>query len=414
MPPSPDAKRLTFRELLAVAPAPQTQRQAGQTSEQRGPARQRNAQRTIVIERDVSQPITVRSGRRGGSFVDPYTGEQLDRRNPWVNQFFSVVLRLHRWFNISGDGRPYAKFVNGVGNLVFLFLAISGLYLWFPRKWITPVVKTRFIPHFRHALPRARDYNWHHAMGFWAAIPLVVLIVTGSVFSFRWTGDLIYASLGIERPAPPQRAAQSTTNVNRSATIANNQVSERTQRNSNASQRTLDDISQPRNIRRGNAQGGEGRSNESQRPQRRRNDASLPTIESLTTTVLSDFPNWQRVSITVPQQPGLPATFLVDAGNGGQPQLRNTVSINQRTGEVLEVQTFAEMSPGLRVRGVIRFLHTGEIFGLLGQTIAGLASLIGVVMVWTGSAMAYRRLIAPALARRRLRRVHAETNPIIG
>ena len=56
----------------------------------------------------------------------------------------------------------------------------------------------------------------------------------------------------------------------------------------------------------------------------------------------------------------------------------------------------------------MRFLHTGEALGLIGQTVAGLVSLTSVIMVWTGLALAYRRLIVPLLTRRvRARRATA-------
>jgi uncharacterized iron-regulated membrane protein len=56
---------------------------------------------------------------------------------------------------------------------------------------------------------------------------------------------------------------------------------------------------------------------------------------------------------------------------------------------------------------LIRFLHTGEALGLAGQTVAGVVSLTSVVMVWTGLALAYRRLIAPLTNRFRRRRASA-------
>jgi uncharacterized iron-regulated membrane protein len=43
----------------------------------------------------------------------------------------------------------------------------------------------------------------------------------------------------------------------------------------------------------------------------------------------------------------------------------------------------------------VRFLHTGEVLGIAGQTIAGLVSLTSLFMVWTGLALAWRRLIVP-------------------
>jgi hypothetical protein len=36
----------------------------------------------------------------------------------------------------------------------------------------------------------------------------------------------------------------------------------------------------------------------------------------------------------------------------------------------------------------LRFAHTGELFGLVGQTVAGIASAGGALLVWTGFALA--------------------------
>jgi hypothetical protein len=41
----------------------------------------------------------------------------------------------------------------------------------------------------------------------------------------------------------------------------------------------------------------------------------------------------------------------------------------------------------------LRFAHTGEVYGIAGQTIAGGVSGGAVVLVWTGLALALRRLL---------------------
>ena len=61
------------------------------------------------------------------------------------------------------------------------------------------------------------------------------------------------------------------------------------------------------------------------------------------------------------------------------------------TGDVVRWETFESQSLGRRLRSWSRFTHTGEAFGLLGQTIAGLVSAGGVVLVYTGLALAWRR-----------------------
>jgi uncharacterized iron-regulated membrane protein len=88
-------------------------------------------------------------------------------------------------------------------------------------------------------------------------------------------------------------------------------------------------------------------------------------------------------------------------GNGGQPQHRHTLELDARTGDVVASQPFSSLSPGRQARSFIRYLHTGEALGILGQTIAGIVSLTSIIMVWTGLALAYRRLIVPLYPSRR-------------
>ncbi len=47
----------------------------------------------------------------------------------------------------------------------------------------------------------------------------------------------------------------------------------------------------------------------------------------------------------------------------------------------------------------MRFAHTGEEYGVVGQTIAGLASLAACFLVYTGFALAWRRLVWPLFRR---------------
>jgi uncharacterized iron-regulated membrane protein len=76
--------------------------------------------------------------------------------------------------------------------------------------------------------------------------------------------------------------------------------------------------------------------------------------------------------------------------------------VNTRTAEVAKWEPFSALSTGRQWRSYLRFAHTGEIAGLPGQTIAGLASLGGAFLVYTGISLAIRRLWAwrarPAVA----------------
>ena len=78
---------------------------------------------------------------------------------------------------------------------------------------------------------------------------------------------------------------------------------------------------------------------------------------------------------------------------GGEPTQRATLTIS-RTGEPMTWQPFDSLSAGRQVRTLMRFTHTGEVLGFWGQTIAGLVSLGGAVLVYTGLMLSLRRLLA--------------------
>jgi uncharacterized iron-regulated membrane protein len=79
---------------------------------------------------------------------------------------------------------------------------------------------------------------------------------------------------------------------------------------------------------------------------------------------------------------------------GGQPQLRGTLTLRRDTAAVLKWETLSNANAGRRLRMWSRFIHTGEAFGVAGQTIAGLVSAAGAVLVYTGISLALRRFAA--------------------
>jgi uncharacterized iron-regulated membrane protein len=56
-------------------------------------------------------------------------------------------------------------------------------------------------------------------------------------------------------------------------------------------------------------------------------------------------------------------------------------------------EVYAKTSAGQKARGWVRFGHTGELGRWPGQLIAGVACVGGGVLVWTGLALAFRRLV---------------------
>ena len=105
-------------------------------------------------------------------------------------------------------------------------------------------------------------------------------------------------------------------------------------------------------------------------------------------------PGWSTITMRIPSSERAPVVFALDAGDGGQPQRRSTLTLKRPDGAVVSYESFADQSLGRRLRSIARFAHTGEVLGLPGQTIAGLATGGAVFLVWTGIALALRRCAA--------------------
>jgi uncharacterized iron-regulated membrane protein len=226
------------------------------------------------------------------------------------------------------------------------------MYLWLPRVWSWSTLKVRLMFNPLAVSGKARNFNWHHVFGIWTAVPLAIVVATATVFSYPWANNLVYLSFGEEPPVRGRGPA---------ASVADG---------SGAAQTAL--------------------------------VGGLPlTFDELMERAATQAEEWRTITLNLPPPEGAPAVRLgIDQGNGGQPQRRHNLTLDAYSGDVMAWQPFSSQSSGQRARSWIRFLHTGEALGVIGQTIAGIVSATSVLMVWTGLALAYRRLLAPLFARR--------------
>ncbi len=306
---------------------------------------------SISVNNGPGAPIIFTAGRRGSVALNPQTGDIVETGSPGLEAFFGTIEGLHRWFNLSGDARSTGRAITGASNLMFLFIVISGIYLWFPRLWKWGMFKARLWFRNTGGNSKARDFNWHHVFGIWSAIPLVFIVATASVFYYPWANALVYQIYGEE--VPGRGTAPTPGNTSENAELDGKTAL------------SLDELY---------------------------SRASL--------WVEQHHDPWRVITLPVSTPPGNPVDVTFDLGNGGQPQHRHNVLLDGVTGEILESRPFSSQSPGRRTRSIIRFLHTGEVLGPIGQTLAGLVSLASVFMVWTGLALAWRRLISPLLNRK--------------
>jgi len=302
---------------------------------------------SITLLSDPAEPALVSQGRRGRLYVDRYDGTILGDGSSATSAFMGTMVAWHRWLGQEGDGRDVGRVITGASNLGFLFLVLSGPVLWWPRNWSRASVRNA--TWFRGGLRgKARDFNWHNVIGLWATIPLLVIVASGVVISYSWAGNLVYTLTGSE---PPSRG------------------------------------------RRGEASSPPGLVNASF-------DASdtgiVPSLDELIAVAASESPGWRSITIDLPRAGDGSVSFSIDTSPGGQPAARTRLVLDRTSGAVVAREGHADQSLGSRLRGWFRFAHTGEVYGFVGQTIAGIASAGAVVLVWTGLALTWRRFFGRA------------------
>lgn len=302
---------------------------------------QKSTPTNLTVKSDPAAAAEVSFGREKIVYADPYTGAVIGEPAAGPRRFFRTMTDWHRWLGQAGEGRATGRAITGACNLAFLFLVVSGLYLWMPRRWSAQ--HFRPIVWFRGGLAgRARDFNWHNVIGIWSLVPLFWIVLSGVAMSYPWANDLLYTLTGSKPPAPTGRPAEG-------------------ERGSRGSAPSVE---------------------------------AWTNLDAVFTRVGEQSPGWKSVSVRLPNGPSAPVAVAVDRGNGARPDLKSQVVLNGKTGETVKVETFGDYPLGRKIRLMFRFVHTGEAGGLIGQTIAGLASLGGAFLVYTGIALSLRRLHA--------------------
>ena len=129
----------------------------------------------ITLRARADAPATVTLEGNKSLLVDPYSGAVIGESPAGLRAFFRTMTTWHRYIALDGASRATGKAITGAANLGFLFLVVSGLYLWFPRVW--KWTQFRNVLWFRGGLPsKARDFNWHNTIGFWSCVPLAIIV----------------------------------------------------------------------------------------------------------------------------------------------------------------------------------------------------------------------------------------------
>ena len=295
---------------------------------------------SIILSADPAVAPLVRINSSVAFYVDPYTGAVHPVGAPRLRAFFAAMLSWHRYLAATGDGGHLGKALTGASNLAFVFLALSGLYLWWPRKWRTKGLR-RSLVILPSATGKARDWNWHNVFGFWFAPVLLVLTLTAVPISYAWGARALYRVTGT--PLPPSGVPSLINPPN-----------------------ALVPTPPPTALRR--------------------------SPDEFIAAAQTNLPRWQTLALRLgPPRPGTPVVVTVREAGSWPRTAITTFQFDPFTAALLRRDGYADLNAAQQLRAWTRFLHTGQALGPWGQLLAGFASLVGCLLVYTGFALVWHR-----------------------
>ncbi|MFB3389356.1 PepSY-associated TM helix domain-containing protein [Flavobacterium sp. LAR06] len=119
-------------------------------------------------------------------YVNPYNGKitgMVDHED-----FFHEIDEGHRYLWL---GEELGTTITSWATLIFFFLLISGIILWFPKKWNKTNINSSFKIKWDARFKRL-NYDLHNVLGFYSLILAFLIALTGLIMSFHWVRESTY------------------------------------------------------------------------------------------------------------------------------------------------------------------------------------------------------------------------------
>lgn len=119
-------------------------------------------------------------------YVNPYNGKitgMVDHED-----FFHEIDEGHRYLWL---GKEIGTTITSWATLIFFFLLISGIILWFPKKWNKTTINSSFKIKWNARFKRL-NYDLHNVLGFYTLLLAFLIALTGLIMSFHWVRESTY------------------------------------------------------------------------------------------------------------------------------------------------------------------------------------------------------------------------------
>jgi sulfite reductase (NADPH) flavoprotein alpha-component len=294
----------------------------------------------LSIVREPSPTARITFAPREQRYLDPYTGALLPPTSSGAETFFRNVRQLHRWLMLGELGdRDIGRQIVGACTMLLIFMALTGLYLRWPRGRGARRWKTWLVPDFRL---KGRAFLWslHSIVGTWVLPVYLVIALTGLQWSYEWYRDGLYNIAGVERPAGPEGARE-----------------------------------------------GRGAGPSAERGGGPDGESFARAWQTFTQETQGRFAS---VNINLAARPGKPTEFRYLEPQPRHERAFNTLAIDN-DGKVTAHERYADKALAARLVSSIFPLHSGSYFGLVGVLAFLIASLAMPVFAVTGWIMYLQR-----------------------
>lgn len=137
-------------------------------------------------------------------FMNPYTGKFITKRSV-LNadgttgfDFFGFVREGHQYLWLP---REIGKYVVNIATLIFVISLLTGIVLWWPKKWKRVHLRAAFRIQWR-APWKKLNYDLHNVLGFYTLVFTFILAFSGLIIGLNWVSNSVYflASAGEKPP----------------------------------------------------------------------------------------------------------------------------------------------------------------------------------------------------------------------
>ena len=349
------AEPLTPAELLARVRAEHPGRRVTSLTVSADPG---NAARVVLAAPRASdaKPGGAKPGPGGKHsetlYLHPTTGATLGPARG--EAFLHFMEDVHRRLAADDAGRR----VVGASVLILLVLALSGLYLRWPRRpqdW-----RAWFL---LHPARRGRSFLWdlHSVIGTWVLPFYLLAALTGLFWSYEWYRNGLYALSGVPKPPPAGEARAAGPGGAKASGGAGNP---------DGPGRVVG--GRPEAGGRGGAARGEGQPD--------------PAVDlaGVWSAFQHAVPVYQSATLRLPDRPGKPVQIQYLDPDPAPYRPFNKLSLDPVDFSVQSHERYADKPLNARLMASILALHSGGYFGLIGLTLMMFASLLMPLFAITG------------------------------